>query len=206
MNSDIDLKALWQQQPDMPVPDKKELFSKAAKLKNKTRNKLITTNVLLILTSIFITFIGWSYHPKLVTTKIGILIMVIDMVAYLLVYNQLIPVLYKKDAGASTHEYLQQFIRIKKKQDFLNTTMLSIYYLLLSAGLFLYFIEVADRKNMAARLMTYAITSAWILFSWFYIRPRTIRKQRAAVDTMISKLQAIDDQLTNLPDDSRYNS
>ncbi|MDR3679260.1 MAG: hypothetical protein P4L41_04780 [Flavipsychrobacter sp.] len=202
MNSDIDLKALWQQQPDMPAPDTKELFAKAAKLKMKTRNKIIITNILLAATCAFIVFIGEAYHPKMITTKLGILLMVIAMIMYLIVYNRLLPLLLKNNSETSISQYLQQFIRIKQKQEFLQKTILSIYFVLLSVGLFLYFIEVAGPMGTIGKAMVYGITALWILFNWFYIRPRTIKKQQAALDAMIDRLQSMNDQLNASSNDT----
>jgi hypothetical protein len=203
MNNDLDLKALWQQQLGVPVPDTKELFLKAEQLKRKTRTKIIITNVLLLLTCVFIVYEGYSFHPKMITTKIGILMMVIAMVAYLFVYNGMIPLLLKTNQGMSTREYLQQFLKIKQKQEFLSKTMLSVYFILLSLGLFFYFIEVAGMLGMVAKAVVYGATTFWILFVWKYIRPRTIKKQQAALDKIIAKLQDMNKQLANKPDDTQ---
>ncbi|MBA3827913.1 MAG: hypothetical protein H0X33_03160 [Taibaiella sp.] len=195
--SDIDIKALWQQQPAMPAPAVAELLARVAKLKKKTRTKLAVTNVLLVATCIFIVSIGWLYHPRMVTTRLGIMLMVIAMATYLLAYNRIIPLVSNKsNIDQDTHSYLQQLIRLRQRQEFLYRTMLTLYFILLSAGLCLYFIEFAARMTMLWRVVTYGGTACWVLFNWFYIRPRIIKKQQAGLDDLISRLQGIYEQFT----------
>jgi hypothetical protein len=49
--------------------------------------------------------------------------------------------------------------------------------------------------TMTAGIITYAVTLAWIVFNWFYLRPKTIKKQQAKLDDLISKFERINKQL-----------
>jgi len=44
-------------------------------------------------------------------------------------------------------------------------------------------------------LVTYGITFIWISFNWVYLRPKLIKKQRAKLDTIISKFELVKNQL-----------
>ncbi len=195
MNNDIDLQALWQQQPSVPPPDTKELFARVAKLKRKNRKKLILTNVLLIATCIYLCWIVWMIHPKMVTTWLSLATLLVAMISYLVVYNRMSPLLLKDNTDKSAQEYLQQLILLKKKQEFLFTKMLTLYFILLTIGMALYFVEIAAPLGLIGRVITYTVTGAFFLFAWFYIRPRKIRKQRAELNTVIEKLEAVSGQL-----------
>jgi hypothetical protein len=195
MNNDIDLKALWQQQPSVPPPDTKELFARVAKLKRKNRNKLILTNVLLIATCIYLSWVVWLIHPKMITTWLSLVIFLVAMISYLVVYNRMTPLLLKDNTDKSAQEYLQQLILLKKKQEFLYTKMLTMYFILLSIGMALYFVEIAAPLGFIGKIVTYTLTGGFFLFAWFYIRPRKIKKQRAELNAVIEKLEAVNGQL-----------
>lgn len=77
----------------------------------------------------------------------------------------------------------------------MHTTMLNLYFVLLSTGIGLYMFEYASRMTMFWGLFTYAITAVWILFNWLYLRPRQIKKQQTKLDEIISKFESINKQL-----------
>jgi hypothetical protein len=142
-------------------------------------------------------FIWCYYQPQMITTKIGLMLMLIAIVGFLITTNQLFPLLAKTNNETDSHEFLEQMIRIKQKQEFLNKTMLSIYFIVLSVGLGLYFIEYAGRGDLVFQLCAYGITFAWIGFNWFYVRKRTVKKQQKAINDIITRLEEVNKQLLN---------
>jgi hypothetical protein len=66
------------------------------------------------------------------------------------------------------------------------------------AGICLYMYEYAARMTMTAGIITYAVTLAWIAFNWFYLRPKTIKKQQAKLDELISKFERINKQILDI--------
>ncbi len=194
MSADIDFKALWNHE-ETSVPDVKEIFKKAGQLNRKTRNKIWRANILLSLTVIFIMWVCWRYQPQMITTKIGIVLVIIAIASLLAATNQLLPLLFKANLETDSHQYLDQLIHIKHKQEFLNKTMLTVYFILLSSGIFLYMLEYAGRGGLVFKSAAYGITFAWIAFNWFYIRPKTIKKKQKAINDIIVKLELINDQL-----------
>jgi len=195
MSTEMDLKALWNKQPTEDIPDTKELFGKADAIKKQTRNKLIKLNLMLLATTAFILYIGFNIDNEQTTTKIGIVLVVAAMVSYLIAYNQLIPMLFKSDMEGSSQEYLNQLIRIKRKHEFLNKVMINIYFALLSVGMALYMLQFALRMTHAWAIFWYTVTFAWIAFSWFYLRPRGIKKKLKPLNDMIARLEAVNGQL-----------
>lgn len=194
MNNNIDFKDLWKKQTISP-PDIDELFSNLNQFKKTSLRKLILSNVLLIGTSAFIIFIWYYYQPQLITTKIGIVLIILAIVIYLFVYNQLLPSLKTIDNKLSNNKYLQNLISIKRKQQFLQSTMLNLYFILLSSGICLYMYEYTSRMTTFWAIFAYALTLAWIGFNWFYIRPKTIKKQQNKLDELISKFESVQQQL-----------
>lgn len=194
MDNNIDFKELWKKQT-ISSPGIDELFLKLNQFKKSSLRKLIISNVLLIATSAFILFIWYYYQPQLITTKIGIVLTILAMVIYLFVYNQLFPSLKKIDNKQSNNEYLQNLISIKTKQQFLQSTMLNLYFIMLSSGICLYMYEYTSRMSTFWAIFVYAITLAWIGLNWFYIRPKTIKKQQNKLDELIRKFESVKKQL-----------
>jgi hypothetical protein len=196
MSNNIDFKALWSR-GKASAPDVSEIFAKADRQNRKTRNKILRGNIILSLTIVLTAFIWWYYQPQMITTKIGLILMFIAIVGFLITTNQMFPLLAKTNEETDSRQFLAQMIRIKHKQEFLNKTMLTGYYIFLSVGISLYMIEYAGQGSLTFQLLTYGITFAWIAFNWFYIRTKTINKQLKAINDIITKLEEVDKQLLN---------
>ncbi|MBX2965574.1 MAG: hypothetical protein KF845_05465 [Cyclobacteriaceae bacterium] len=194
MENSIDLKALWSQQP-VPKADKEALLKKLGKLKAQKRRDFIIANVCLIATSVFIGWIWFYYQPEYITTKAGIVLVILAMMVYLFVYNKLIPLYKALDAGQLNRAYLDNLLQIKQREQFMQTTMTNLYFAMLSLGLGLYMYEYSSRMELVWAVIVYAVTTGWIAFNWFYFRPRHINKSRQKLDSIIRQLQEIKNQL-----------
>jgi hypothetical protein len=144
METNIDFKKIWNTQK-IKTPKVEILYAKANKLKSRSFLKLIVVNITLLLTITFIGFIWYYYQPELVTTKIGIIFTILAMLIFLLPYNKQFSLLSKTKTEPNNKEYLQQLIKLKEKQTFQQTTMLSIYFILLALGIGLYMFEYVSK-------------------------------------------------------------
>lgn len=187
-------KALWREQ-NIVKPDLTELKSRLTAYKKTNIRTLIGLNIVLIATSIFIAFVWYYFEPQLITTKIGSILVIAAMVLYLTVYNKLLLKPNSSNDAKSNSEYLENLVAIKSRQRFLQTTMMNVYYLMLSGGLALYMFEYTSRMSLFYGTVAYGVTFLWIAITWFYLRPRTIRKQQQKVDELIAKFSEISDQL-----------
>lgn len=194
MSNNIDFKDLWSKQATT-IPDTKDLLKKARKFKRNNLYKLIAMNALLVFTSIFIGFIWYYFQPQLLTTKIGIILVILAMLIFLTAFNTIIPLLLKKKNSNSSNHYLKQLLKLKEKQLFLQTIMMNVYFLLLSTGLSLYTYEYASKMTVTWFLFTYVIILGWIGLNWFYFRQRTIQKQQTKINKLINEFKRLNDQL-----------
>jgi len=194
MSDNIDFKELWNR-GKASAPDVNEIFAKANQLNRKTRSKIWRGNIILSLTILVMIFIWWYYQPQLLTTKIGLILILVAIVIFLVTTNQLSPLLAKADEETDSRHFLEQVIRIKHKQEFLSKTMLTAYFIMLTVGISLYFIEYAGRGSLLFQVVVYGLTFAWILFNWIYIRTRTIKKQQKAINDIIERLERVNEQL-----------
>lgn len=190
----IDFKDLWKKQT-INQPDIQDLQEKVSKFKIAALRSLWITNILLFATSAFIIFIWIYYQPQFISTKIGIVLTILAMVIYVFAYNKLTKEYKNIDATGTNHEYLQKLISIKKKQQFLQTKMMRFYFLFLTIGICLYMYEYASRMSVLGASLTYGITLLWMLFNWFYIRPKQIKKQQDKINILIEKFEEVDNQL-----------
>lgn len=193
-NNNIDFKDLWKKQ-SISQPNINELLAKLKQFKKTSLRRLILTNVMLIATCVLILLIWFYYQPQWVSTKIGIVLNVAIMAIYLFVYNKLFDAYKAMDNTDSNAAYLQKLIAIKTRQKFLQSKMLSIYFLVLGIGICLYMYEYASMMSLMGGFFVYAVLLFWIGFVWLYLRPRQIIKENLKIDTLIEKFQRINDQL-----------
>ena len=194
MSTNIDFKALWQQQHVDAKPDIKEVIKKAGRLKKKARTKLLWTNgVLIAVTIYYIVFLCWSNHQ--ITTLVGGTLVIIGFVGYLVIANGLLIGLFKSHAEVDSFAYLKELLAINRKQEFVQTRVLKLYIITLSAGVTIFMVDPAIKMGVIWGSVAYICLFAWMAFAYFYLIPRKIKKQRAEWASVIEKLQTINDQL-----------
>ncbi|MCJ7933369.1 MAG: hypothetical protein MUW56_06940 [Chryseobacterium sp.] len=193
MDTNIDFKNIWKKQTS-DKPNIEELLRKLKKFKNENLRKLILTNILLLATSLCIGYIWYHYQPQLLTTKIGIVLVILAMVIFLSAYNKLFMTFYTIDNTQSNSEYLHNLYSVKSKQKWMQTTMLNVYFIMLFLGICLYMYEYTSKMQLVYAVLAYILTFAWIGFNWFYIRPKTIKKQQVKLDGLINKFEEINNQ------------
>jgi len=193
-NNSIDFKDLWKKQ-NVNQPDIKDLQERVSKFKKASLRSLWITNILLFATSAFIIFIWIYYQPEFISTKSGIVLTILAMFIYVFSYNKLLSDYRNIDSTQTNQEYLQQLISIKKKQQFLQTKMMTFYLVLLTIGICLYMYEYASRMSILGASLTYGITLFWMLFNWFFLRPKQIKKQQEKINALIAKFEDVTRQL-----------
>lgn len=193
MDNNINLNELWSKQTTKP-PQTEELLSKFDKIKRKNLTKLIAVNILMVATIAFIIFIWLHFEPKLITTKIGIVLTLLGIIIYMLVYNQLIPYLRKINENQSNTQFLMAVIKLKEQQKFLQTRMLQFYFIILTLGLCLYLYEFVSLLPFSWTIFAYSITLIWIGFNWFYLRTKIIEKEQDKLDDIIEKFKMVEQQ------------
>ncbi|MDX6180593.1 hypothetical protein SGQ44_00400 [Flavobacterium sp. Fl-77] len=196
MDNNIDFKDLWKKQK-VNQPNIEELLLKIRQFKKAGLKSFWITNVLLIATSVFIGLVWYYYQPQFISTKIGIVVTILSMIIYLSVYSKLLSSFKTIDSDKSNQEYLLKLIEIKKKQHFLQSTMMNLYFIMLTIGIGLYMYEYAVRMTAFWAIFTYGITLLWFAFNWFYIRPKQIKKQEQKIDGLIAKFEAVNEQLAS---------
>jgi hypothetical protein len=195
MNTDS-LSTIWNRQPvPQPVPAK-ELLRKAAGVRRRAYWRHGRSGLLLIATLIYIDVL-LSYVPvQMVTTRIGVALMNIAIFVYLaasgdMIYLWIRPT--RQDQTVSDH--LQELLTLKQRQQWLFGRFFTIYYSLLTVGLFFYCLEFTLRMRVVYAVVTYVLLTCWVLVFWFWLRPRLIKKHADKVDLSIAELERLAGQL-----------
>lgn len=195
-SNNIDFKDLWKKQA-VSQPNIEDLLARLKQFKKAGLKSLWITNIILAATSAFIVFVWYYYQPQFISTKIGIVLVILAMVIYVAVYNRLLGVYKDIDTTQTNQEYLNKLILIRKKQQFIQVNILSLYFILLSIGICLYMYEYAVRMTAVWAIFTYGITLLWIGFNWFCLRPKQIKKQQVKINSLIAKFEDVNKQFEN---------
>ena len=190
MKREIDLKKLWSAQ-GAPEPDRSDLLLRIKKIRNRGLRSILWANICLIATSAFIVGIWIIFQPEFLSTKLGIIVVILAMLMFLFFQNKSIRLYRDADSAQTNGEYLNALLKIKLRQRFVQHTILSAYFALLSIGLWLYLYEYTSRMKPLWAIVAYGITTLWMAFNWFFIRPRQIRKSESKIDGVINGLQNI---------------
>jgi hypothetical protein len=106
---------------------------------------------------------------------------------------------YKKiksiDDTVEPAAHLQQweaYYDLRKKQ---NRWNMPVYYVLLNAAMAIYVIELFKGRPVLNVLIFIAIYAAWMLFAYFYLGKKNLRKEENRLQTIINELKSIEGQL-----------
>ncbi|MBL4655550.1 MAG: hypothetical protein JKY33_06990 [Bacteroidia bacterium] len=194
MNNKDDFKELWKKQETSVLPDPKDLIKKAKRFNKKKLIELYLMNLILVVMTAFFIFIWYQYQTEMITTKIGIVVVIVAMISFVIAHNKTLPLLKQVDSQINSNQYLNQLLRLKEKQLFLHNTMLTIYFILLSTGIALYMIEYLNRMTLVWAVASSGITLSWIAFNWFYLRPKSMKKQQRKITELINKFETLHKQ------------
>ena len=185
-----EIKDLWKNTaPQKDLPSSSEIISKIESTRKKIMRKNLLSTIILCLTFIFIVWIGLKYDFELITTKIGLMLVLFSIALGIICNIKLINRLSKKiDITSDTYSYLQQLLSFRNRQRVIQTKGLSVYFIILTSGLMLYEIEFAVR-DLTFGLIFYSLTLGWMSFVWFILRKKTIAKQEKQISEQITLIE-----------------
>lgn len=192
-SNNINFKDLYKQQ-STSAPHIEEINKKASKFKkSQLRNSILLILGLAILTA-FTIFIWIYFQPEYISTKMGIILIILGMVIFNVQNSKLLSNYKKINTMANNKEYLNNLMEIKRKQTFLQTKAISLYYIILFVGIMLYGYEYASMMPSPYGILFYVLTVAWVAFAWFYIRPKKIKSDKKKLNTLIDNYNSINEQ------------
>lgn len=193
MSTEWDLKQLWKQQASS-MPGIEHLRAAVKVYQNRELRKIVIANLLLLATIALIAAICLSGSWTMVTTPIGAGIIITAIAGYLFFYNRLYPSLWRLNKADNSTGFLQRLIALQKKQARLSGIALSLYFVFLALGLALAMVEPTSKMPPGGDLFAYGATAAWLLFAWFKLRPRTLKKEQERMAALIHRLEQLERQ------------
>jgi hypothetical protein len=195
MENEIDLKKMYAAADPAPPSGMDDLIKKANRLKNKKMIGTGMTNLLLVSTGIYISLLCTKDQPQFITTNIGIILIISAILIYVIVSNQFLPILFRVSNAQDNNKYMKDLLALKNKQRFFHSTIMNVSFALLTTGICLSMIESVSKLTSLWSICAYVLTVLWIGFNWFYIRPKTIKKQQGHLDEMIENIERVNQQL-----------
>jgi hypothetical protein len=191
MNSNnINFYNLWNGQKIEQI-NIKDLKHKLNSYKKEQRMRLFISNVVFLITTIIVLLIWFYYQPKLISTKIGMIITILAMIIFIIPLNQDRKIYTKSNETKNNNDFLNELYTLKDKQTYIHTNLLNLYFVLLTCGIGLYMYEYTSQMTQFWTFFVYGTFVLWVLFNWFYFRPLQIKKQQAKVNEIIYDLESI---------------
>lgn len=192
-NNNLDFKRLWASQ-SVVTPSIHDFKNQLTKYKNVNIRSLIILNIFLIITVSIIALIWYYANPKYLITKIGMVLSITAMLIFVLSHNTLFKSYNTIDKSLDTNEYAKRLVALKKRQNFILKTMLNLYFILLSLGIFMYMFEYVQKMNLTLAICFYSVIAVWFLYNWFYLRPKQVDKIQMKSSELIKSLNAVHKQ------------
>jgi uncharacterized membrane protein YbjE (DUF340 family) len=190
-----ELENLWKQS-ETKIPPQKTNISKIKNNRMKLKNTYTKGAILLILTGIFILGLMIFLDSNLKTILVVSSMIIISITCFLQAALMLFTAneIAKIDETQTPTSHLKQwqsFRVFQKKQRHWN---MPVYYTLLSIALGVYMYELLKNADLWKMILTFAITYSWMLFAYFYLGKKEIKKQDAKLDGIISELKSLENQ------------
>jgi hypothetical protein len=188
-----DLKAIWRTAKTDDLPGSAEMLLLVKKFRDKKLlNKILTITV--AVTGIVLTvFAVLTNSFSLLSSKIGAVLTVLACIVLATTNIRSIKrFILLKDC--SNREFILFLEQTRRNQLYYYKKTQVLGMALSSAGLLLYVYELAH-KRVIFIVVFYAITIAWVLIMWLYIRPRSFKKQTAKLNETLERLKNISNQI-----------
>jgi Flp pilus assembly protein TadB len=188
-----DLKALWQSAKTDSLPDSKAMLQIIKKFRSqKLRNKwiIIISSTLLACVIAAALFTG---NFKLFTTYIGGSLMVLACI-WIAVNNFKSLKRFNQLDNCSNVEFLDFIEQTRQNQIYYYKRTMGILVLLWSIGCIMYMYE-ASYKHPLGLIIFYSAFLIYVAVLWFFVRPRSLKKNAEKLNAMKARLESISKQL-----------
>ena len=193
------LKTLWEQAgDDLPPRDNKKVqwSNQSRNYKLNLQNQQLRGGILLIFTALLIIAMAlFAVFYKTLITYIGMyLISAICLAqAILLLYTW--QKIKNIDETLPPHQHLQQWEAYYAfRQKLINWNM-PLYFIFLNLAMGIYLFDIFQGRPIVNVLIFLAIYLGWMVFAYFYLGKRVIRKEEFKLKTIMDNLKQLEAQL-----------
>lgn len=188
-----DLKALWHTAKTDVLPSSKEMLQIILKFrKQKLRSKWMIIIVSLLLSAALV-FIMIHTPFKMLSTYIGGSLMAVSGLILAATNIKSLKRFYQLD-DCSNLEFVAFIEQTRQNQIFYYKKTQVILMSLNTVGLSLYLYE-SLKDDFLPTLILYGVTTGFLFFNWFFLRPRSYKKNAAKLAATKQHFEKISNQL-----------
>ncbi len=188
------LKEIWNQQKESAVPDVSQIISKAKKEKQTMGNKMILQIGILLSTIVALIWVTSSIDFKMITTFIGIGLMLFTIFAFSVIRLYQLYKLKKIDLTQSPKKVLVQLEQFYTFLKLVSTKGTLAYFILLNLAFVFYFIEVMTPMSTQMKLIVLTLYTAWMLFAYFILGKKQKQKEYDKIEAIINSIKKVENE------------
>ena len=188
------LKEIWNQQKESSVPDVSQIISKAKKEKQTMGNKMILQIGILLSTIVALIWVTSSIDFKMITTFIGIGLMLFTIFAFSLIRLYQLYKLKKIDLTQSPKKVLIQLEQFYTFLKLVSTKGALTYFILLNLAFVFYFIEVMAPMSTLMKVIVLTLYTAWMLFAYFILGKKQKQKEYDKIEAIINSIKKVENE------------
>lgn len=187
-----EIKKAWGGQELLPAKNAADIIDGAKNRKRGFANKILLQAMSLLASCIAGLIIIMTVHFKMMSTYAGLVIMFLTVFGFSCLKLYELVRLKQIDFTNEPKNLLQQLGEFYNLRKFINTTCISIYFILLNLSFLFYFIETLQPLSNLWIGVSIAAYTAWMLFSYFVLRKRRMKKDKQEVEEMISAVKKLE--------------
>jgi Na+/H+ antiporter NhaD/arsenite permease-like protein len=194
------LKKLWQEEPEnaRQISTPAELSSTSQRNRKWLKNTQLIGAIGQIFTGAFISWMiffgnfGFKFWYTYLSMGLVVLLCLMQAAFMFYTYGKIKAI----DDSVSPAEHLRQwedYYAIRKKQ---LTFQGPVFTILLSIVIGIYYIEILSGRPFIPSLIIIIVTIAWILFAYFYLGRKSIKKETGRLQSIIDELKQVEEQFS----------
>jgi len=193
------LKSMWQQPANAGEANKEIINSvtNTTTAKMKLQKPQLHGTIALVITGIFIAclaifgnlhFQHWYTYGAMVLICIICFVQAGFMYA---TYKKIKSIDHTVEPTAHLHQW-EAYYDLRRKQ---NRWNMPVYYVLLNIAMAIYLIEIFTGRPVVNVLIFIAVYVSWMLFAYFYLGKKNLKKEDTRLQKIINNLKGIEGQL-----------
>lgn len=194
MDNLTNLKAIWHTASTSSLPSSAEMLRLIKQFRRQRLKKKWLTIITSFLLAVLMIFVMFSYHSKMVTTRIGEVFMIVSSLWLAFTNIRSLKRFYQFDDSGSNMEFLAFIEKTRQNQIYYYKNTQVVVMLLNSAGLLFYLYELASR-HLSWFVWLYGGIIVYLLVIWLFVRPLFFRRNSKKLNATRERLEKILNQL-----------
>ncbi len=192
------LKEMWQSPTEVEKsPAIKNIGNNSKTLKMKLQKQQLSGAIMLVLTAVLIggmaIFANFNFKHWYTYAAMALLCAIcLSQAGLMLSLYKKIRNINETEAPAAHLQQWEAYYELRKNQ---NKWNMPLYYILLNFAMGIYLIEIFTGRPIINVSIFIAVYVAWMLFAYFYLGKRTMRKEDARLKNIVTDLKLIESQL-----------